>query len=152
MSKQCAGRNCTADKEHQQHSDACLGDYLASTTVPAGFLEAHHADDFNRHLKILPARTKSAGGAPTGYRITGFNTATAPTRAGVELPVDHVELEFQHGDPVTTGVHGITNEVLLAVMMHRLAAFQQGPHACDQNAEALHHMHLALQALQRRQP
>lgn len=46
-------------------------------------------------------------------------------------------LQFQKGPIKEVGVNGITNEILLAVVIDRLRAFQAGPFACDENASAL---------------
>lgn len=46
-------------------------------------------------------------------------------------------LKFQNGTLPETGVNGITQEVLLAIVIDRLQGFQAGPFACRENALAL---------------
>lgn len=46
-------------------------------------------------------------------------------------------IAFQRGPEKTVGVNGLTNEVLLAIVMDRLERFQMGPAPCDENGEAL---------------
>lgn len=55
-----------------------------------------------------------------------------------ELPDGQV-IRFQfHSGPVKgDGVNGITEEVLLAVLIDRLRGFQSGPFSCRENAIAL---------------
>ncbi|CAE6901605.1 hypothetical protein [Paraburkholderia domus] len=54
-------------------------------------------------------------------------------------------ISFQHGNP-SVEINGLTNEVLLAIMADRLAAFQTGPFACRENADMLKHIEGALSA------
>lgn len=44
---------------------------------------------------------------------------------------------FQRGPIKVDGPNGITHEVLLSILIDRLAGFQVGPHACDENLRAL---------------
>ncbi len=46
-------------------------------------------------------------------------------------------IAFQDGPVPEVGVTGLTNEVLLAAVEDRLAAFQAGPYACPENGFAL---------------
>ena len=48
-----------------------------------------------------------------------------------------VILRFQHGPVNENGINGITNEVLLAIVIDRLRGFQDGPFKCRENAIAL---------------
>lgn len=48
-----------------------------------------------------------------------------------------VDLHFQNGAIDEVGVNGITHEVLLAILIDRLQAFQKGPYSCRENAIAL---------------
>ncbi len=74
----------------------------------------------------------------------------------IVAPIFQADLEFQNGavaarpDGVGSGVNGITNESLLAVLIDRLENFQAGPFACEENEDALDHLRKALTALQDR--
>lgn len=57
---------------------------------------------------------------------------------------------FQNGPIKESGVNGITQEALLAIVIDRLRCFQAGPYACEDNAEALQHCEDALEYLQKR--
>lgn len=57
---------------------------------------------------------------------------------------------FQNGPIKESGVNGITQEALLAVVIDRLRSFQSGPYSCRENAIALTHCEDALMWLQRR--
>lgn len=61
------------------------------------------------------------------------------------------ELSFQTGDPKVYGINGVTNEALLAIMIHRLQGFQNNPKTyCVENSEAISYMELAMGALHSR--
>jgi len=59
-------------------------------------------------------------------------------------------ISFQNGPIKETGVNGVTQEALLAIVIDRLRSFQAGPYACDDNQTALDHCLGALIALQQR--
>lgn len=72
--------------------------------------------------------------------------STEPRKAG-EPPQYHKEICFQHG-PVQDGINGISNEVLLSILIDRIRGFQEGPLSCRENAlaitkleEAMHWLH-----------
>lgn len=50
---------------------------------------------------------------------------------------------FQNGPIAENGVNGVTQEVLLAIIIDRLESFQKGPFACRDNAVALTHLETA---------
>jgi hypothetical protein len=56
-------------------------------------------------------------------------------------------IAFQRGPEKTVGVNGVTNEVLLAIVIDRLERFQSGPAPCEENAEALALLEQALAKL-----
>lgn len=56
-----------------------------------------------------------------------------------------VDKDGKRGEP-----NGATVEQVLTAVRDRLAAFQQSPLACEENAEAIDHIDDALQALQDR--
>jgi len=61
-----------------------------------------------------------------------------------------VRISFQNGPIKEFGLNGITQEVLLAIVIDRLRSFQSGPFSCRENAIALTHCEEALMWLQRR--
>lgn len=61
-----------------------------------------------------------------------------------------IRVVFQHGHPNEVGVNGCRVEDLIDVAVERLLDFQGRDLACDENAEALEHLHLAREALLRR--
>lgn len=69
-------------------------------------------------------------------------------------PQDEAEtrtlISFQDGPIKEVGVNGITNEVLLAIVLDRLEGFQTSQWACDENREAQASVQHALSVLQLR--
>ncbi len=59
-------------------------------------------------------------------------------------------ISFQKGPIKEHGVNGVTSEALLEVVADRLRCFQAGPFPCDENAEALTCVEVALKALYER--
>lgn len=57
---------------------------------------------------------------------------------GREDAENHADIEFQHGPVKEVGINGITNEVLIEIVLDRLAGFQSGKFACLANANAIH--------------
>ena len=99
-------------------------------------------------LKIEVIGKPGAGGASHMYLITGFNPATNPSR-GFDEP-DYCAVLFQNGPILEVGVNGITQEVLLAIVIDRLRSFQEGPFPSVPNGIALSHCVQALSYLQER--
>lgn len=59
-------------------------------------------------------------------------------------------IKFQKGPINEVGINGVTQEVLLAIVIDRLRSFQAGPFACPENEEALRFAQGSLDALKRR--
>lgn len=87
-------------------------------------LSEHKVNPANDRIEICVADEPGAGGANHRYEIA--------------IP-DHPTtiLEFQNGPINEVGVNGVTQEVLLAIVVDRLRAFQKGPYSCRENALAL---------------
>jgi hypothetical protein len=104
-------------------------------------------------LEIAVIDEPGAGGACHRYDITGFDTdgnpsATAPD--GYKAAFSRAIVLFQNGPIKESGVNGVTQEVLLAIVIDRLRSFQAGPFSCRENAIALTHCEDALMWLQKR--
>lgn len=99
----------------------------------------HKCNPANDRLVIRAIDQPGAGGANHSYRIT---CETCPE-------ADH-SIEFQNGPINEHGINGVTQEVLLAVVIDRLRSFQAGTFACRENALALTKCEEALQWLHSR--
>ena len=93
------------------------------------------ASSFAEALLIQTMDEQGPGGANHVYHITQPNG-------------DITEVNFQKGGIKEVGVNGITNEALLAVVMHRLQCFNDGPFPSRENSlaltkcqEAMHWLH-----------
>jgi hypothetical protein len=102
-------------------------------------ITTHHTNDVNKALKLTAIEDEK--GEPADYLVKWYEA----DESGVE-----VELPFQHGPIKEVGVNGLTNEVLLAIVVDRLEFFQRGQFACEENADALGYVKLAGEALEAR--
>src|SRR4051812_2063584 len=99
----------------------------------------HIANPVNDRITITAMDEPGAGGAHHYYTVDVDGSETAG-----------LDIHFQNGPIAEHGVNGVTQEVLLAVVIDRLRSFQAGPFACPENADALTHATEALEALKSR--
>jgi hypothetical protein len=88
-------------------------------------INEHKVNPANDKLMIAVMDEPGQGGANHEYRVLGFDSGAV------------VDISFQNGPINEAGVNGITHEVLLAIVIDRLRAFQAGTFACRENALAL---------------
>lgn len=119
--------------------------------TPVRMLQGHKVNPANDRLEVAVLDKPGPGGANHLYQINGYDPARNRSMhgPGVEIPRSTVVL-FQNGPIGETGVNGITQEVLLAILIDRLECFQNGPYACIENASALHCLQAAQRALKAR--
>lgn len=73
--------------------------------------------------------------------VLGGTKGTNYTVKGPDL--FECEVLFQHGNPATHGVNGLTLEALLAILIHRTRMLDAAV-PCNENAYATQHMEAAL--------
>lgn len=101
-------------------------------------ITTHKVNPANDLLKITVTDEPGAGGANHAYEIVGYDATTNPSFDGIDdLEGEGITIVFQNGPIAERGVNGITQEVLLAIIIDRLQSFQKGPFACRENALAL---------------
>lgn len=113
-------------------------------------LNGHKVNPANDRLTVAAMDEAGSGGASHLYKITGYNSATNPSDPFTALygkPSEHSTVLFQNGPIGEVGVNGVTHEALLAILIDRLQAFQNGPFANSYNATALSHLEDAQSAL-----
>lgn len=97
-------------------------------------INSHKVNPANDQLSITVADEPGPGGANHVYWIQDLPMyAVGPNTSG---NVD-TQLKFQNGPIAEVGVNGITHEALIAILIDRLQAFQDGPYKCRENALAL---------------
>lgn len=104
----------------------------------------HKTNELNDRLAVVVADEPGSGGANHHYQVA--DTAVN----GDIIPVLLGEIKFQNGPIKEVGVNGVTQEVLLAIVIDRLKCFQAGPYACDENKWALGYIQAGLLELQKR--
>lgn len=115
------------------------------------FLTEHIANPANAELTIAVKDEPGQGGACHRYVVTGFD---AKSNVSHDPAKDEGQFEkvilFQNGPIQEFGVNGLTQEVLLAIVIDRLRGFQSGAFKCRENAVALTSCEEALMWLQKR--
>jgi hypothetical protein len=104
-------------------------------------IATHKVNGLNEALKLLVLDDPGAGGANHKYRIEWNPNGMA---------CNSCDVHFQNGPIAESGINGISQEALLAIVRDRLECFQAGPYACDTNATALQHVIAAMDALHSR--
>lgn len=100
-------------------------------------IHTHEVTEADKQIGIRVTDEPGAGGANHHYVI--------------DLPYAvSTEVFFQNGPVSENGVNGVTQEVLLAIVIDRLRCFQAGPFACRENAVALTHIETGMMWLQQR--
>lgn len=102
-------------------------------------LTSHKVNGLNEVLRIEVLDERGAGGACHLYQIVIAEPRTEVTT-----------IKFQNGPIEETGVNGISNEALLAIVQDRLEGFQSGKFACDDNAKALDALRTAINWMKKR--
>lgn len=100
-------------------------------------LESHKVNPANDTLEIEVLDQPGAGGACHVYGIYGFHTETNESAGHADKDETCLKIHFQNGPIPEKGVNGVTQEALLSVVEDRLAAFQAGQFACEENQRAL---------------
>jgi hypothetical protein len=88
-------------------------------------LHDHKVNPANDVIKITVMDEPGAGGANHHYRVV-----LPDGKSGLDI-------QFQNGPIAEAGVNGLTQEVLLAIVIDRLRSFQAGKFSCRENAIAL---------------
>ena len=101
-----------------------------------------HQDDY---IEVHVLDEKGGGCAHHKYAIV---RKEIDSEKGGQLELGSID--FQNGGIAENGVNGITNEALLAIVIHRLKCFQSGRFPCDENANALEDIECALHHLESR--
>lgn len=91
-------------------------------------ITGHKVNPANDVLYVAAIDGPGPGGASHKYTISGPDYSL------------YVKLEFQNGPIAEAGVNGITQEVLIAILIDRLEGFQSGQFANDYNQRALDHL------------
>ncbi len=121
---------------------------LLSHTVKDGGMVPKH--DPNRSLEIQPGPPEPPGNAPREYVVVVNPHRSADAgQWKLVIPFHYcLDPNLKPLDP--PHALGVTNEVLLAVVIDRLEGFQAGPFACEYNRLALEHARSALAFLHAR--
>jgi hypothetical protein len=97
-------------------------------------LTDHKISKLNReHINVFASDEPDVDGAHHEYII---DVSADKDSVGSE-PVERIVIKFQKGGLAETGVNGITDQALLAIVLDRLRGFQAGPYSCRDNSIAI---------------
>ena len=114
-------------------------------------LTSHKVNGLNEALIIEVLDEPGHGNACHDYAIAFFDERCGYERSPIsDRHGRNCVIGFQKGPIAESGVNGISNEALLAIVEDRLVGFQSGPYACRENAIALTKIQEALMWLQKR--
>ena len=115
-------------------------------------LTSHQVEGRDEPLQVLVLDEPGPGGACHRYRISPVQNLPyeRDPKTTSRLLRARCDIRFQQGPIQEADVNGVTMETLLAVVEDRLAGFQAGDYACQENEEALDHVRKALGCLKKR--
>lgn len=125
----------SANLHHPPEGFGPNGGYLNMRTI-----DYHKINPTNDRLIISVKDQPGSGGANHVYE------ASLPEMSNHAM----LRVEFQNGPIGKVGINGVTQEVLLAIVIDRLRSFQAGPFSSRENALALTKCEEALHWLQQR--
>ncbi len=106
-------------------------------------INTHKVNGLNEALNLTALDVPGNGGANHEYRIDLLHPEGGVAKDWL--------IEFQNGPIKETGFpNGLSNEVMLAVVIDRLRGFQSGQFACRENALALTKLEEAMMWLLKR--
>lgn len=104
-------------------------------------IKTHAGNGLNNSIEIRALGELGAGGACLEYLVIAGE--------GVSLQAFQSYIKFQTGNPAEE-INGISNESLLAVVRDRLEGFVNGPFGSPESSQALAHVIMAMECLQKR--
>jgi len=110
-------------------------------------IDYHKINPTNDLLTVEVMDPPGHGGASHHYEIRTPDWTRAPDGSNA---VGIWDINFQNGPIAEHGVNGVTQEVLLSIVIDRLRSFQAGPFSSRENALALTKCEEALHWLQQR--
>lgn len=115
-------------------------------------LTSHKVNGLNEALEISVLDEPGQGNACHRYWIWHSMTHLPErvVKESAQGTPNCCEIKFQDGPIQESGVNGISNEALLAIVEDRLLGFQSGQYACRENAIALTKIQEAMMWLQKR--
>lgn len=102
-------------------------------------------DDSHKYTTVKAGEHPGSGGARHHYFIN-----IKPEFLRLEQHERLLDINFQDGPIKESGINGIMDENLIAILIDRLEGFQSGPYKCLHNQEALDSLKYALEVLQER--
>lgn len=113
-------------------------------------ITTHHTNACNRAVTIEADDPDPNNGNASHQYEAYWKEREGASPVGKMRIRESAFIQFQHGPIAEVGVNGITNEVLLAILIDRLEGFQSSKFGCVENAAALAFARNSLAALESR--
>ena len=112
-------------------------------------LSDHQINRFNNQVQIDVMDDPGPGGANHRYQIS---LTSAPDSSDFPLTgaFSSLMIDFQNGPLKESGINGVSDEALFAILIDRLRGFQKGQYSCRENAVALTKLEESLMWLHKR--
>lgn len=102
------------------------------------------------HVRIEAVDEPGVGGANAAFEFLILKDKLWQKHGRLQFQKGPVRILDEKGNFLREDVNGITNEVLLAVVIDRLQSFQKSPYSCRENALAITKLEEALHWLNHR--
>ena len=102
-------------------------------------ITTHQTNECNEQIELVADDRDPDNGNASHEYVASWD------KGRCDLPI-----KFQQGPILENGVNGVTNEVLLAIVIDRLEGFQTSKYACRENAIALTKLQEAFHWLEHR--
>lgn len=99
-------------------------------------ITSHKVNGLNEAIEIIAVDKPGSGGACHQYkvRVPMIDPVESHVVENSRRSRSYCDINFQNGPIGESGLNGISNESLLAVVEDRLKGFQSGPFSCRENA------------------
>lgn len=115
-------------------------------------ITSHKVSGLNEAIEVHAVDEPGSGGACHRYkaRVPMLDPVERHVIENSQRARSHCDIHFQEGPIQESGLNGISNEALLAIVEDRLKGFQSGKFACRENDLALTHLQEAMHWLHSR--
>ncbi len=111
----------------------------------APIIDHHDGHELNKNLRIVAVDTLGPGGAPHLYVVMVRHLDPADPTGSVFIETECARVQFQCGPRNEPGsTPGVTHMAMIALLLHPLRCFQNGPFASRFNALAIDSLEVAL--------
>lgn len=113
-------------------------------------LTDHIINRFNSQVHVEAVDEPGSGGANHRYQISLTSAPQPCSDYPLTGAFSSLMIDFQNGPLKESGINGVSDEALYAILIDRLRGFQKGQYSCRENAVALTKIEESLMWLHKR--